>query len=55
MRLLSNRQGTVGKILTDTTLYTRIDKLTTDIGSLLDDVKKDPHKYFKGMVCVFRC
>jgi phospholipid/cholesterol/gamma-HCH transport system substrate-binding protein len=54
-KMLANPNGTVGRMLTDQTLYDRINKLTTDLGSILDDVKKDPHKYFKGMICVLKC
>lgn len=54
-RMLSNPNGTVSRLLTDQTLYDRVNKLTTDLSGLLDDVKKDPHRYFKGMVCVLKC
>jgi phospholipid/cholesterol/gamma-HCH transport system substrate-binding protein len=54
-KMLSNPNGTVGRMLTDQTLYDRINKLTTDLGSILDDMKKDPHKYFRGMICVLNC
>lgn len=55
MKLMTNGNGLPARLLNDPTLYDRINKLTTDIGSLLDDVKKNPHQYFKGMVCVFHC
>jgi phospholipid/cholesterol/gamma-HCH transport system substrate-binding protein len=54
-KMLSDPNGNVGKLLTDQTLYDRVNKLTTDISSLLDDVKKDPRKYTKGLICVFHC
>jgi phospholipid/cholesterol/gamma-HCH transport system substrate-binding protein len=54
-KMLSDPNGTVGRLLTDHTLYDRMNKLTTDISGLLDDVKKDPHKYMKGVVCIFKC
>jgi phospholipid/cholesterol/gamma-HCH transport system substrate-binding protein len=54
-KMLSDPNGNVGRLLTDHTLYDRMNKLTTDISGLLDDVKKDPHKYTKGLVCVFKC
>ncbi len=54
-RALSNGQGPVARLLNDPTLYDRLNKLTTDLGSILDDVKKDPHRYFHGLVCVFHC
>lgn len=54
-KMLADPDGNVGRLLTDQTLYDRVNKLTTDIGALLDDVKRDPRKYFKGMVCVINC
>jgi phospholipid/cholesterol/gamma-HCH transport system substrate-binding protein len=54
-KMLADPNGNVGRLLTDQTLYDRINKLTADIGGLLDDVKKDPRKYTKGIVCVFKC
>jgi phospholipid/cholesterol/gamma-HCH transport system substrate-binding protein len=55
MRTLSNGQGLAGRLLNDPTMYDRLNKLTTDLNAMLEDVRKDPHKYFKGMVCVIRC
>jgi hypothetical protein len=52
MRALSSGQGIAGRLLNDPTLYDRLNKLTTDLNAMLEDVKKDPHKYFKGVVCV---
>lgn len=54
-RMLADPNGNVGRLLTDQTLYDRINKLTTDISGLLDDVKRDPRRYLKGMVCVLKC
>ncbi|HEY4305732.1 MAG TPA: MlaD family protein [Gemmatimonadaceae bacterium] len=54
-KMITDPNGNVNRLLTDQTLYDRVNKLTTDISGLLDDVKKDPHKYFKGMVCVLKC
>jgi phospholipid/cholesterol/gamma-HCH transport system substrate-binding protein len=54
-KMLSDPNGNISRLLTDQTLYDRVNKLTTDISGLLDDVKRDPHRYFKGMVCVLKC
>jgi phospholipid/cholesterol/gamma-HCH transport system substrate-binding protein len=40
-------EGTLGKLVTRDELYTRADKLLTDVEALVDDVKKNPAKYFK--------
>ena len=55
MKSLSNGQGPVARLLNDPTLYDRLNKLTTDLGTILEDVRKDPHRYFRGMICVLNC
>jgi len=55
MRMLSNSDGLVGKLLTDQTLYDQLNKLTTDLGQVLADVRRDPRRYTKGMICVLNC
>jgi phospholipid/cholesterol/gamma-HCH transport system substrate-binding protein len=55
MKALSNGQGPVARLLNDPTLYDRLNKLTTDLGTMLEDVRKDPHRYFRGMICVLNC
>ena len=55
MRMLGNQDGFVGKLLTDQTLYDQLNKLTSDLGSVLADVRRDPRRYTKGMICVINC
>jgi phospholipid/cholesterol/gamma-HCH transport system substrate-binding protein len=55
MKALSNGQGPIPRMLNDPTLYDRLNKLTTDLGAILDDVRKDPHRYMRGMICVLKC
>ena len=55
MRMLSSGQGLAGRLLSDATLYDRLNKLTTDLSAILDDVRKDPRRYLKGMICVLNC
>jgi phospholipid/cholesterol/gamma-HCH transport system substrate-binding protein len=55
MKALSNGNGIAAKLLNDPTLYDKLNKLTTDLNAILEDVRKDPHKYFKGVVCVINC
>lgn len=47
-------QGSLGKVLNDTLLYTNIRNLTATTDSLLNDFKKDPKKYLDVCVSVFR-
>jgi len=55
MRMLGNQDGFVGKLLTDQTLYDQLNKLTTDLCAVLTDVRRDPRRYTKGLICVIGC
>jgi phospholipid/cholesterol/gamma-HCH transport system substrate-binding protein len=55
MRLMSSGNGTAARLLNDATLYDKMNKLTTDLGTILDDVKKDPRRYLRGLICVWNC
>jgi len=55
MSMLGNQDGVVGKMLSDGTLYDQLNKLTTDLGAVLSDVRRDPHRYTKGLICVLNC
>ncbi len=55
MKTLSSGQGLAGRLLNDPTLYDRLNKLTTDLGAILADVRNDPHRYLRGMICVLPC
>lgn len=45
--LLITGKGTAGKLLTDDVLYIKIDSTVSSLKELLNDVKKDPPKYFR--------
>lgn len=58
MTLLTQGDGLANKLLTDQTLYDQVNKLVTDLGALLADVRENPEPYTEGLVrvCVFgRC
>lgn len=58
MTLLTHGDGLANKLLTDQALYDQVNKLVTDLGALLADVRQNPEPYTKGLVrvCVFgRC
>lgn len=55
MGMLSNSDGFVGKLLTDQTLYDHLNKLSADLGGVLADVRRDPRRYTKGLICVLKC
>ncbi|MGH7230659.1 MAG: MlaD family protein [Nitrospiraceae bacterium] len=43
-------EGTIGKLVSRDELYSRVDKLLTEVEDLVADVKKHPTKYFKFSV-----
>lgn len=55
MSLLTNGNGLVNQLLTDQRLYDQLTKLVSDLSEVLSDVRRDPRRYTKGAVCVFRC
>jgi len=58
LTMLTQGNGLANKLLTDQTLYDQVNKLVTDLGALLADVRENPQPYTRGLVrvCVFgRC
>jgi phospholipid/cholesterol/gamma-HCH transport system substrate-binding protein len=55
LTMLNNKEGLAGKLLTDQTLYDQLNKLTADLGFVLTDVRRDPKRYTKGLICVLNC
>jgi phospholipid/cholesterol/gamma-HCH transport system substrate-binding protein len=51
--LMSSGDGFAGKMLRDQTLYDQLNKTITDLNAILEDVRRNPAKYTKGMVKVF--
>jgi phospholipid/cholesterol/gamma-HCH transport system substrate-binding protein len=52
-RNLARGQGTAGKMLTDQALYDQLNKTLTDLNAILEDVRRNPRKYLRGVVKVF--
>jgi len=50
---LERGEGTAGRFLTDQTLYLRADTTLTTLSRLLDDLRRNPKKYFKFNVIDF--
>ena len=53
LRALSSQNGTAGRIINDPALYDKLNKSLSDLSAILEDVRKNPRKYTKGMVKVF--
>jgi hypothetical protein len=52
MRMVTNPNGMVGRLLTDHQLYDQLNKLTTDLNAILADLRKDPQRYTRGLIGV---
>jgi phospholipid/cholesterol/gamma-HCH transport system substrate-binding protein len=50
MKLLHSGNGMAGKMLNDPQLYDHLNKLATDLNAILEDVRKDPRRYTKGLI-----
>jgi phospholipid/cholesterol/gamma-HCH transport system substrate-binding protein len=55
MGMLSNGDGLMGKLINDQTLYDQLNKLTADLSAVLSDVRRDPRRYTRGIICVWNC
>lgn len=53
MKLMSQGNGFAAKMLKDDKLYDQLNKAVTDLNAILEDVRKNPGKYTKGMIKVF--
>jgi phospholipid/cholesterol/gamma-HCH transport system substrate-binding protein len=52
-RTLAEGKGTIPKMFNDSQLYDSLVKTVTDLDSVLVEMRKDPRRYFKGMIKVF--
>ncbi len=55
MTMLTSGNGFASQLLADQRLYEQLNKLIADLSEALADVRRDPRRYTKGAVCVFRC
>ena len=53
MKMMSSGNGFAAKMLKDDKLYDQLNKAVTDLNAILEDVRKNPGKYTKGMIKVF--
>lgn len=53
MKLMTQGNGFAARMLSDQEMYDRLNKTLTDLNSILEDVRKNPQKYTKGMIKVF--
>ncbi len=53
MKMLTQGDGFANKMLSDQKLYDQLNKAVTDLNAILEDVRRNPGKYTKGMIKVF--
>ena len=50
---LAAGKGTAGRLLSDQQMYDQLNKSLTDLNAILEDVRRNPKKYLRGVVKVF--
>jgi phospholipid/cholesterol/gamma-HCH transport system substrate-binding protein len=50
---LAAGKGTAGRMLTDQQMYDQLNKSLTELNAILEDVRRNPRKYLRGVVKVF--
>ena len=50
MTLLTQGDGFANKMLTDQQLYDKLNKLVTDLGAVVEDLRRDPRRYLRGII-----
>jgi phospholipid/cholesterol/gamma-HCH transport system substrate-binding protein len=53
VKAISRGKGTAARLLNDQQLYDQMTKALTDLNAILEDVRRDPRRYTKGMIKVF--
>jgi len=53
LQMTRTGNGVVPRLLNDQELYDRLNKTLTDLNAVLEDVRRNPERYFKGLVKVF--
>ena len=53
VKQLTRGEGFAAKMLKDEVLYEQLTKTVTDLNAILEDVRKNPRKYTKGIISVF--
>lgn len=53
LRQLNDGQGTASRLLNDPRLYDELVKSVTDLNAILEDVRRDPRRYTRGLIEIF--
>ena len=53
VKMMTQGNGFAAQMLKDQTLYDKLNKSITDLNAILEDVRRNPGKYTKGMIKVF--
>ena len=50
MTLMTQGDGFANKVLTDQEIYDKLNKLVTDLGAVVEDLRRDPRRYLRGLI-----
>jgi phospholipid/cholesterol/gamma-HCH transport system substrate-binding protein len=53
VKMMTQGDGFAAQLLQDHELYDKLNKVVTDLGAILEDVRQNPKKYTKGLVKLF--
>lgn len=53
LHLITEGDGVAGRLLTDQAVYDQLNKALTDLNTILEDVRRHPSKYTKGLITIF--
>lgn len=53
LTIIHSGNGMAGKLLTDPELYDKVNKTVTDLNAVLEDLRRDPRRYLKGLIKIF--
>lgn len=51
--MVARGEGMAGRLLTDQALYDQLNKLVHDLSATLEDVRREPRRYLRGLIRVF--
>lgn len=51
--MLRGGDGTAAKLLNDQELYDRVNRTVSELSALIEDIRRDPRRYMKGLIRVF--
>lgn len=53
LTLIHSGNGMAGRLLTDPELYDKVNKTVTDLNAVLEELRRDPSRYLRGLIKIF--